>query len=135
MAYEEALTVVTRNLSSTADFSTRNFHFVTLQTDGDAVLQTSAGGWCLGVAQDATSTALTQGAMPIAVAGISKIWYASSTGSTLSVVIGNALQSHTNGQAIAAAASDNVVGFALTAHSSGAAKALGEMLVVNAGIY
>ncbi len=103
---------------------------MTLQSDGDAILNGTAGGWCLGVSQDATSTALASAAMPIAIAGISKIWYASSTGSTLSVAIGDALQSHTNGQAIKAVAlNDYVIGFALTAHSSGAAKSLGQMVI------
>lgn len=135
MAYQESLTCISRKLSSTADFSTRQYHFVTLQADGDAVLQTSAGGWCLGVSQSAPSTAATEAAISIAIAGVSKIWYASSTGSTASVAIGDQLQSHTNGQAIVATTADHVIGRAMTAHSSAAAAALGEMLITHAGIY
>lgn len=135
MAYEESRTIISRAMSSTSDLSTRQYRFVTCQADGDLALQTTAGGWCLGVTQDAISTASDVGPVPVCIAGVSKIWYASSTGSTASIAYGDLLQSHTTGEAIIATTSDRVIGLALTAHSSAAARALGEMLVFHAGIY
>jgi hypothetical protein len=137
MAYEESRVVISRAISSTSDFSTCQYRCVKLQSDGDAALQATAGGWVLGISQDAISTAGTAGkaALPICVFGVSKVWYASSTGSTVSVAIGDQLQCSTGSEVFTATTSDNVIGRALTAHSSGAARALGSMLVNEMGIY
>lgn len=109
-AYEESLTCIT--LPAGADLSAKQYHFVTVNSSGQAVAVSSDGGAGIGVLQnnpDAAGKSAT-----IAIAGVTK------TAASASISAGVRVASDNAGKAGAVGSGDDfVMGVALEAMASG----------------
>jgi len=95
----------TRTFEAGEDLSSAQFHFVTLEADGQVDLADSAGEQCIGVLLNDPDTAGY--AATVAISG--KVMVEAGA----AVTAGDALQTNAAGEAITAASGDYVMGFAL----------------------
>ena len=109
MTYEIPGLIIT--LEAGGDLSANQYQIVTIASDGQVDVQTSAGGACLGVLQNKPSAAGQ--AASIMVSGVSKIV------ADVTIDEGDNIQSSTDGQAAVAVGADYVIGKALTPGAAG----------------
>lgn len=95
----------TRTFEAGEDLSAAQFHFVTLEADGQVDLADSAGENCIGVLLNAPAAAGR--AATVAMTGRVMVEAGDA------VTAGDALQSNAAGEAITAATGDYVMGYAL----------------------
>ncbi|MFW6202594.1 MAG: hypothetical protein ACOC8B_08445 [Gemmatimonadota bacterium] len=113
MAYSEALKSI--SVEADADLSAKQYYAVQLSTDGQAAVQTSEGGFALGILQDDPENAGE--AAEVGIAGVSK---AHCNGASDAIAAGDALQVSTAGTLIkAAGAGDYVLARSMEAVSTG----------------
>lgn len=95
----------TRTFEAGEDLSAAQFHFVTLEADGQVDLADAAGENCIGILLNAPAAAGR--AATVAISG--KVMVEAGA----SVTAGDALQTNAAGEAITAATGDYVMGYAL----------------------
>lgn len=101
----------TRTFEAGEDLSAAQFHFVTLESDGQVDLADAAGENCIGVLLNAPAAAGR--AATVAISGKVMV----EAGAT--VAAGAALQTNAAGEAITAATGDYIMGYALEAGVDG----------------
>jgi hypothetical protein len=127
MAYEEALTSIT--LPASADLSSYQYHLVSATTAAQAQLQTTKGGYVVGVIQD-KSTAAGIGSK-VGVYGVTKV--AAGGAATTGFNVGTPLVCTTSGIAtVWSTAGSYVWGIALE-HLTSGTSAVVSALIVHAG--
>jgi len=127
MAYEEVLTSIT--LPASADLSSYQYHLVSATTAATAQLQTTKGGYVVGVLQD-KSTAANIGSK-IGIFGVTKV--AAGNAATTGFNVGTPLVAATSSVAtVWSTAGSYVVGYALEHLTSGTSGVV-SMLINHAG--
>jgi hypothetical protein len=113
MAYEQSSGVII-TLTAAADLSAKQYNFVKLDGDGNVVVTDadSAGQIPIGVLQNAPGNGE---AATVMVVGISKVDAGVSFNEGVLIACSDASSSADDGQAVAADASDHVVGQSITA--------------------
>lgn len=114
MAYDQSGSGILITLTAAADLSAKQYNFVKLDANGDVVLTDadSAGQIPIGVLQNAPTSGQ---AATVMVVGISKVEAGVAFDEGVKIACSDASSAADDGQAVAADASDNVVGQSITA--------------------
>ena len=114
MAYDQSGSGILITLTAAADLSAKQYNFVKLDGNGDVVLTdaSSAGEIPIGVLQNAPTSGQ---AATVMIVGISKVEAGVAFDEGVKIACSDSGSSADDGQAVAADASDNVVGQAITA--------------------
>ena len=114
MAYDQSGSGILIALTAAADLSAKQYNFVKLDGNGDVVLTdaSSAGEIPIGVLQNAPTSGQ---AATVMIVGISKVEAGVAFDEGVKIACSDSGSSADDGQAVAADASDNVVGQTITA--------------------
>lgn len=114
MAYDQSGSGILITLTAAADLSAKQYNFVKLDGNGDVVLTdaSSAGEIPIGVLQNAPTSGQ---AATVMIVGISKVEAGVAFDEGVKIACSDSGSSADDGQAVAADASDNVVGQTITA--------------------
>ena len=114
MAYDQSGSGILITLTAAADLSAKQYNFVKLDANGDVVLTDASGTGeiPIGVLQNAPTSGQ---AATVMIVGISKVEAGVAFDEGVKIACSDSGSSADDGQAVAADASDNVVGQTITA--------------------